>query len=769
MADVTIYDSSGGVRYPETAEDRSEAAIERLRNRLFQSIHVEYDPAESAVYTFFKASTGTPEQFVGKYVDPSSEMPLTDAYAAITDVVENELGWQLSDTRSSEAHRLFLDLPEVAPIAPERYDLSVLERLLETEPVDFATPDRESAVGLMKGFIDASDGTHGVAIAANGRTDLTADVDLVITPSASEREIQAIDGTHDRFVRNYTESKADQVVDRMRDARDALERTGVGDFSTRMVNSFGRTPIDVGSYGYVARTTDELEARKRSDVTIAGAVAGVLALLVSVWYAGALGTVASWLDATVRPTSFEFSYVDVPSIEPMSGVALLAVGAALAFGWLLIGSFVVAKLVSIPDVSGDGGSGSNRLPEEHERAIAEVVHDTVGGPFAGPEELIAELKSRFDGATSAGFVLREREIDRRKRLFLVVSAAAIAAAVTGFTGWTLATFVLTTLLDHWIVLVNVLLIVSVVSALAAIVIAVRKPITNIVENGPFLPLAVVACLGGVLMVVYGLWTTFGRIWALGGGAALLALVVAGTVALRRIGGPGSRTSSRSGSYGTEAPRGDGREHDDAGSSDRSARSQPANTSDAARSDDPASPSDRPDDSVPPSDRPDDPAPPSDRHGTGAGRSGTDSDRPEPSDDRSVSSRRTSESRAIDSATERSGIDSSPSPRRSADGRTGSAAPDSRDDPGTQAGERRDGSDPRVGDSSEEMSRQVGPEDDVSVRRTEGSSPMGSKYDSRRGRGSDGRYNAKRLLLFVALLVLFALLAATSWWLGIVSI
>lgn len=68
-----------------------------------------------------------------------------------------------------------------------------------------------------------------------------------------------------------------------------------------------------------------------------------------------------------------------------------------------------------------------------------------------------------------------------------------------------------------------------------------------------------------------------------------------------------------------------------------------------------------------------------------------------------------------------------------------------------------------------MSRQVGPEDDVSVRRTEGSSPMGSKYDSRRGRGSDGRYNAKRLLLFVALLVLFALLAATSWWLGIVSI
>ncbi len=751
MADVTIYDSSGGVRYPEAAEDRSEAAIERLRNRLFQSIHVEYDPAESAVYTFFKASTGTPEQFVGKYVDPDSEMPLADAYAAITDVVENELGWRLSDTQSSEAHRLFLDLPEVAPIDPGRYDMNVLERLLETEPADFATPDRESAVGLMKGFIDASDGEHGVAIAANGRTDLTADVDLVITPSASEREIRGIDGTHDRFVRNYTESKAEQVLERMVDARDALERTGVSDFSTRVVNSFGRTPIDVGSYGYVARTTDEIDARRRSDVTIAGAVAGVLALLASVWYAGALGTVASWFDAAVRPTSFEFSYVDVPVIEPMSGVTLLAAGAALMFGWLLIGSFAAAKLVSVPDASGDGGSGSNRLPEEHERAIAEVMNDTVGGPFAGPEELVAELKGRLDGSTSAGFVLRESKTDRRKRLFRVAATAAAAAVVAGLSGWALATFVLPALLDHWLVLVNALLIVSVVSAFVAVGIAVRKPIANIVENGPLLPFAVIACLGGVLMVAYGLWTTFGRIWGLGGGAALLALVAAGAVALRRIGGSEGRTGSRSRSYGTEGSDADGREPDDAAAdvpSERTTGPQPADLPDAARSDDST--------------------PPSDRSGTGTapGRSGTGSGRPGSADDRPDPSRRTPESRTTDSGTERSEADSPPSHRRSADGRAAPTTADSRDDPGTQVGGRHDGSDSGARDSRGGASRQVGPENDVSVRRTEGSSPMGSKYDSRRGRGSGGLYNAKGLLL---LAVLLALLAAVSWWFGIVPI
>lgn len=569
MSDVTIYDSSGHVRYPEGSGDRSQADVERLRDRLFQSIHLEYDPSDGSVYAFFKASTGTPEQFVGRYRSDGDGDVLAEAHQAISGVAD-ELDWRLSDTETSEGHQLFTELPSVSAEPPERYDTTVIERLLSDGTVDFAAPDGRSAIAVMKHFIDAYDGERGAAIAAEGRSDFVSDVDIVITPSGSDSRVRGIDGTHDRFVADYTESKAETVIDRMTDARDAIRTDGHDDFSDRVTTSLDRAPIDIGRYGYVAKTTDALSARRRRDTARVGAVVGAIALVASLWYAGAVETITAWFDAEIRSTSVELVFASVPMIDPPSATLLLSVSVVLAAGWILAGAVVARRVISLSsdsdggrrdgdsgrrngehdggrgaDTAGhsDGGHGgdnggysggtTSRLPSEYEEAIAAAFDDVNRSPFAETADLMEALTRKINASDSAGFVLRKRGSDPIKRLIPIAGAAVFSGATAGIVGWLAGSFVLEPLLGVWLYLAIALLFGTGVAVVVAGAVALRDPIVSVAQRIPPVAVLAVALLSGTAAILYGVYRLAGLYPAVGGGTVVFLAALGGIAYLRR--------------------------------------------------------------------------------------------------------------------------------------------------------------------------------------------------------------------------------------------
>lgn len=568
MSDVTIYDSSGHVRYPEGSGDRSQADVERLRDRLFQSIHLEYDPSDGSVYTFFKASTGTPEQFVGRYRSDGDGDVLAEAHQAIAGVAD-ELDWRLSDTETSEGHQLFTKLPSVSAEPPERYDTTVVERLLSDGTVDFAAPDGRSAIAVMKNSIDAYDGERGVAIAAEGRADFVSDVDIVITPSGSDSRVRGINGTHDRFVADYTESKAETVIERMIDARDAIRTDGQDDLADRVTTSLDRAPIDIGRYGYVAKTTDALSARRRCDTVRVGAVVGTIAIIASLWYAGAVETITAWFDAEIRSTSVELVFASVPIIDPPSATLLLSVSMVLAVGWMLAGAVVVRRVISSSSDSdsgrrdedsgrrdaeqdgdpgadtaghadsgpgghnrGYGGGTTSRLPSEYEEAIAAPFDDVNRSPFAETADLMEALTREINASESAGFVLRKRGSDRIKRLIPIAGATAFSGATAGIVGWLAGSFVLEPLLGVWLYLAIALLFGTGLAIVAASAVALRDPIVSATQRIPSVAMLAVALLSGTAAVLYGVYLLAGLYPAVGGGAVVF-LAALGTIAYLR--------------------------------------------------------------------------------------------------------------------------------------------------------------------------------------------------------------------------------------------
>lgn len=527
MNDVTIYGSSGNVRYPIDATDPSETHRERIRDQFFQKVFTQYDPSDESLYAFFRASSGTPEQFVGHYGAAGSDDVFEACHDAVVDVIEEELEWRITDSSDSTGQELFRGLSTIAPERPDRYDTDVIERLLDEGPVDFATPDLRSAMGLMKHLVTAYDGNHGVAIAGNGRTDLLSDVDVVITPAATESRIRGIDGTHDRYVETYTEAKAEQTIDVMGDARDSVREAGHGNFAERVATSLQESPVDVGHYGYVARTVDSLGDRLRSDVARTGTVVGLVALVVAFWYADGVGEIATWFGSDVRSTTLAVPYVDVPVIEPIGGTAILGLTLIACLGWAVAGSAALRFRGSSSVDGGPDGSETVRLPQEHEERVARVIDDVKGSPFADSADLMAELASRINDS-STDFVLRRRRTDGIRRLLGIGGAAVFAGAITGLVGWILGAYVVGSLLSVWLPVAIVVLTVTGIALLGVVALVARDPVVAFVHWVPASAVASVAALAAIAGIVYAVQRFVG----------LNAALITGVVLLLAFGGGG---------------------------------------------------------------------------------------------------------------------------------------------------------------------------------------------------------------------------------------
>lgn len=481
MMDIHIFDSSGTIRYPEEASDLESKDRENIRDLFFNSVYVMAEPEGINIY--FKASTGTPEQFIGRVPRSDGEDPVRTACDQLTNLVERDLGWSIADPQSSEGQRVFSQLTTTTPTAIDRYDFEMLAATTETTPIDLGTPDLETAIETFKWVVRESPADLTVAIAGDGRTQFIADVDIVIVPGRSEGGVIGINGSDEDIQNTFIESKAAEATTQLANSMTMPTEASPNERQQQVFSKLNWWLSTLGVTDYIVATPAELAAKTNRQRTAVGSVTVLIGLVIGFVVGGGISHIGTWWNETIIGGSgVQFSLVrfvsSLLSISVPSLPETLVVGIGLLAGilWLAGGGAFIASVVK------EWSKSASMLVQESEphppqlTQLQSINEAFTARTWASRTELIEAMRNHTTDYPAEVLLLTETNEQRRR--LLQVGLVGLGTAVIGLgVGWVIGT-VFDIILDYWLWIVEFVLLCTVVGALAGGVYIIWQQIFN---------------------------------------------------------------------------------------------------------------------------------------------------------------------------------------------------------------------------------------------------------------------------------------------------
>lgn len=447
-AGIRLHDgATGDLEYDSGQGGPVEGATsDAARRRYEDGLALSVDPAAGEVWARLRARGGEPQrQFVVAYDHDGDEDLVASFAAALADLADDVGTAFVVDVAGDDLQYDRLTTAAV-PSRPEGLSEADAEWLARVGgPVDFAAPDGATAFMLASFLRDHLDGDRSMAVAAAGRTDDLAGIDVVVAPDPDcdgiEPQGETATGLADGRLRERLTDVGGAVdamvarIDEFTGTIEARQRVFAAALSGDALGDHGLT---------VAPVDDDPIARRRRQARYLALYAIVVAA-VALWVrAGVFEGVAALLEGThrVQVAPAEQAYeVDAYPLVTWSGVALVA-AAYWLFGYPRGPVASARALVRLVYRQVTGGAGSGTVPsvvreraDPVEDALAQLygeyerLADVAGTVADDPADYGAFVQTYlFDqsGVPDVGVVDRG---DRIRRLLLAVVRGLLVGTV----------------------------------------------------------------------------------------------------------------------------------------------------------------------------------------------------------------------------------------------------------------------------------------------------------------------------------------------------
>lgn len=463
MSRITIYGSSGNIRYPTDAEPLGHDGKEAIRDLFFDSVHLKYDGG--SLLMFFEASTGSPEQFVGEYSLSGNDISVEDAYEQLIETIKRDLGWTVPDTNASSGHRLFSFLPEIEGIKPNQYTCRSIEAVAGNTKMDFAVSDAQTAVGFLKWLLHTTDTPPTIAITSDGRTQSLLDTDIVITTADIDQDVKGIDGTHETLRETATEKS---VYDTTTVLDNYITNAGYdsqNELSKALVDLLRKDPFRVNHYNFIAQTRDERGKERETNEKYIASVAGAIGFVTAFIYAGGLANIGRWwYESIIGADTVQLGLVG--AMDSITAVELPyppAIGVVIA-SILLTGCWTAAVYLFF----GRSNSGSAArqppdpsftVPEYYYQELSNIVRSVEGSELVTIEEYLEKLSNQIE-VVNQDVVLESLTSNRVSRVRWAVTPLLFAGGIFSGVGYLIGRST-AAILDQWVMISEFIIVLSI--------------------------------------------------------------------------------------------------------------------------------------------------------------------------------------------------------------------------------------------------------------------------------------------------------------------
>lgn len=466
MTDFKIFDSSGAIRYPEQSGDLDDESREEIRDLFFNSVYVKSD--EGTISMYFKASTGTPEQFIGAIPTPGGDDPVGLACDQLVTGVKSGLGWSIADSEASEGQQVFSKLANTSALAVDRYPIDTLRKATDNSTIDIGTPGIESAVGVLKWLVRKDPAEWSVAIGGDGRTQYLSDIDIVIVPGATDQEAVGINGSDEYLQNLFIEDMADQTSDLVNNTIKEGNK-----FKHRQQKTLILLEWLISEFGlrdYLAEPRRFIQRNKRSQMKLGGAVIGIVGLGIGLLINGGLNHFGLWWAETILGgDAVQFSTVatltaaaDI-SLPPIAPVSIVVVTAIFSVLWGVAGGVVWSRMrdnedqqVLEPTATEPPHDFTNRMD-----TIIGKVQSTPGVSKTAFADTLASKTAELP----AGVTFLSKTAEKKNRLLFVGLISLASGVAGGLIGYGISGF-LPTILEYWLPIAETVVLLTVLAMVA---------------------------------------------------------------------------------------------------------------------------------------------------------------------------------------------------------------------------------------------------------------------------------------------------------------
>ena len=475
MSKINIYGSSGNLRYPSGAESLSPDEKKAVSDLFFDGVLIEYERGRLRV--FFQASTGTPEQFFGEYRSDQISGILKQAHDQLVNVIEQELEWSLADPQVSVGHELFTSIPSSEPIRKLKYDINTIRNATEEHLIDFGVPDHQTALELCYCLIEALEGDRSVAIGKNGRTGSIRDHDIVISPEATDTEIEAINGSHEILRETFTSTKVTETIYYLNRYVNRQQLTAEN-ATNAVVDILTKQVLNVSKHGFVATSPTKESGRNRTRSITAALIAGFASFATAFVVSDGWESLVEWYgeltgdQSEIQLHTLELlqSVGSIPSPEIQS-ISLVIVTSILLLLWcvpLAMALGVVGVLSSTPTSSRQNQPlGRN----QHNQLVA-IASDVENSDIITMSDYLTELADRSNDL-EASIYLKSKVSRTKSQGVKIIVGIVVGVGIFGVVGYISGT-VLGDILQEWQIISESLLLFTLVAGVALFILLITR-------------------------------------------------------------------------------------------------------------------------------------------------------------------------------------------------------------------------------------------------------------------------------------------------------
>jgi len=514
MSTITIYNSRGEVRETTGEEKHSDDDKDNVRNLFLDLVYYVHIKEINSFYIFYQVDTGMPEQAIVKYQYDSEDELFTHALKEIRDYITKELGWSIIKTENEDWYQLITHLESVDLSTQPNdrlpggdYQINVIKDIIQNDVFDLGTPNSKTATDVIQSLLIACEDVS-IAVAGKGRSRSTKSVQIMITPSKTRSEVEAIDGSHEKYSERYDDSLTRQIIDVINSFSERRRQQGSTNIEKKIVNAFEEEPYSISRHGHVAKSKQTLKKIGKRDEKITAIVVGLTSFLgVFTYSVDTEAAVESFTNQILTNTEA----VSTPLYEFSSpNSVLILTGLILAL--LLILAFII--LIVLPKNKKNSSSNtSNRTAGSKLSLGKESDNDDIAGPInkklgnakTEPSSSLSSIFNRLSENNSgieANIKIMNQKEYKKSRLFAVLPVGLMSLSLFALTGFLSGIYTIPIINSLITISIGIIYLVASVFLLALFSAAVYVLLT---QFGPRLTVIVlVIALLAILLAIFGL-------------------------------------------------------------------------------------------------------------------------------------------------------------------------------------------------------------------------------------------------------------------------